>query len=428
MDLLTVLPIVAAFITFTSGTLSQCFTTSVVINGKNMKQLTPVGWLLVGLAVASLVTAVSSALISVNMKNNDRLLAAAKEAQRQALESQEERWRSDMSSLLQIAKDDIEKNLGNTIAGFQDSQERFNRTQAEIVSSKQSVLESNLHHTNEIIVSGQPLTSLAFQFGFDSASPELWQAIDEGAKEIDENNSSTQDGMPRVPYEAMEYKAAVLPLMSYVARIANRGYTEDEDQSRQTNDNVVVLISLDESQNAILSFGEIDRAVEWSNNEGNRAISAGFLGNNGFAVGNSTPALVSHLAKSPRRGMSRYAVHWNLDPTTLAKSIDRRNPDVPSTAKLPRILQVAILHSTTMLPFPLNNFAVPSATNLWTPVGVGREKVAFGQDLKNAIFAIKVNGFRQINYVLKRMFKVDLMDEYDDEFDTSCTLLEFEAT
>jgi len=44
------------------------------------------------------------------------------------------------------------------------------------------------------------------------------------------------------------------------------------------------------------------------------------------------------------------------------------------------------------------------------------------------VLAIEVNGFQEIkyNYALKGMYKVDLIDKYDDNFDAGCTILEFE--
>jgi hypothetical protein len=428
MDLLTTITILGALITFISGIVSQVAKTSIEVKDQTVKQLTPGGWLLLGIALVGLVTSVASILIGVNIKNNVRLLAKAEETQKRALQVQEERWRYDMGSLLKIAKDDIEKNLGNTITGFRDSQERFNRTQAEIVSSRQSVLESNLHHTNEIIVAGQSLTSLHFNLQFDSASPELWQRMKEGQDEIDKNNLSGQGGVPAVSFEAVEYDEALIPLFSYLARIADGKHPQDKTNSTQSNGSLVVLMPLDESENAILSFGKIDSDISWFKGDGESLISAGFLDGRGFKAGNSTPSVVTNLATNPKRGTSSYVVHWDLDPNTLAKSINRRNLHIPPTAKLPRIFKVAILHTMKILPFRHNNFAEPHAANLWNDVGINRHELPIGPELRNAVVNLEVNRVRQTRYALKRIYTLDLIDENDDEFETSCTLLEFEAT
>ena len=121
-------------------------------------------------------------------------------------------------------------------------------------------------------------------------------------------------------------------------------------------------------------------------------------------------------------------MQWYLDPTTLAKSINRRNPHIAATAKLPRILKIAILYDVKTLPFQHNNFAVPLATNLWRHVGTNRQEISIGPETRNVVVGLEVNGVRQTRYVLTKMYRLDLMDENDDEFETSCTLIELEAT
>jgi len=432
MDLhqkLTAITIVGLIISGIAGVTSQLWKSSVEIQGQTRKQLTPAGWLSLVIALVGLLASVGSVLIGVSLKNNEALQAKTEAAQKQALQAQEERWRNDTSSMLKEAKGGIEKNLEDTIKGFQDSQNRFNLTQAEIVSSKQSVLESNLHHTNEIIVAGQPLTSLAFSWQLTSASPALWKSMTAGQEEIQENNESVQGSIPRVPYEAMEYESALLPLLSHIARLGDKKPADTADDSRSTN-NVLVLIPLDESQNAILSFGQIAPDVSWSNETaGDKALSSGFLGSRGFQVGNSTPSVTPNLAKRAN-GVSNYLISWDLDSATLKTAIDRKNSDIQPTAKLPAVLKVVIFYDVTMLPFQKNNFSVPYAINLWKGNESFRQYVPMGAELKDAKFALEVNGVRQNNngYVLKRIYKVNLLDEFDDDIETGCTILEFEAS
>lgn len=432
MDLhqkLTAITIVGIAVSCIAGITSQVWKSSIEIEGQTRKQLTPAGWLSLVVALVGLLASVGSVLIGVSLRNNEALQAKTEAAQKKALQDQEERWRNDTSSMLKEAKGGIKKNLDDTIRGFQDSQRRFNRTQAEIVSSKQSVLESNLHHTNEIIVAGQPLTSLAFSWQLTSASPTLWKSMTTGQEEIQENNESAQGSIPRVPYEAMEYESALLPLLSHVARLGNKKPSDTADVSRGSN-TVVVLIPLDESQNAILSFGQIDTDISWANETaGGKSLSAGFLGSRGFQVGNSTPSVTTQLATRANR-MSNYLISWDLDSATLKTAIDRKNADIQPTAKLPAILKVVIFYDVTMLPFQKNNFSVPYAINLWKHNENFRQYVPMGPELMNAKFMLEVNGVRQTNngYVLKRMYKVNLLDEYDEDIETACTVLEFEAT
>jgi hypothetical protein len=191
-----------------------------------------------------------------------------------------------------------------------------------------------------------------------------------------------------------------------------------------------VLIPLDDSQNAILSFGQIDTDTSWYEDRGMSSISAGFVKSldRRTQVGNSTPMVTTRLATNPNRGISNYAIDWDLDPATLSNVIDRKNTAIQPTAKLPRILKVAILYDVRVLPFQRNNFALPYA-NLWNHEKGTYKYVATGEALRNAMLTIEVNGFRETKYryVLKRVYELTLIDDSDDDIDAGCTLLEFEA-
>jgi hypothetical protein len=439
MDLqntLTTITIAGLAISFIAGITSQIWKSSVEIEGQLTKRLTPAGWLSLGISLIALSGSVASELIRVSISNNERLQAKTEAAQKQALQDQETRWRNDMSVMLAATKSDIEKNLDDTIRGFHESQTRFNQTQAEILASKQSLLESSLRHTNEIIVASQPLTSLSLHWQFGSASAALWQAMTKSQDEIKQNGESSQGGVPAVPFEVMEYNAALLPLVSYVAQIVGGREAGEASNAGQAGDGVndssiVVLIPLDESQNAILSFGEIGTGASWYESGDGASISAGFAtsSHRGARTGNSTPKVTAGLAPSRDFGMSNYAIDWDLDPATLANAIDRKNMAILPTAKLPGILKVAIFYDVRVLPFQQNNFSLPYA-NLWNHNDWARKYITLGQDLENMMFTIEVNGFpeKKYSYTLKRMYKLSLTDNADDEVDTGCTILEFEAT
>jgi hypothetical protein len=200
----------------------------------------------------------------VSISHSEELQAKAERAQKQALEEQEARWRKDMSAMLSATKGDIEKNLEDTIKGFEDSQNRFSQTQAEIIASKQTLLENALQHTNEIIVAGQPLTSLSLHWKFASANAALSEAMRKGAERSARNSEEEQGGVPEVPFDIMEYEAALIPLLSHVARIGDARKAGDIPESDLPVEGVLkqsiaVVIPLDESQNAVLSFGEIGK-------------------------------------------------------------------------------------------------------------------------------------------------------------------------
>jgi len=425
---LTIITIVTATVSAIAVATSLLWKSSTEVAGQTRKRLTPAGRLLFGIALIGLLAAVASELIRVRIRNDDRLQAQAAAAQKQALLEQEERWRKEMKEMLEGAKVDIGKNLDNTIRGFQESQNRFNHTQAEIITSKQSVLESNVRHTNEIVVAGQPLTSLSFRWEFSSNSSALRNEMNKGEEAIDENAKDEQGNVPAVPYDVMEYRSALLPLLSHVARLGTDPKAEETTHSLETGDSIVVLIPLDESQNAILSFGHISGS-EWYEDRGGSSLSDGFLLDEGSRSGNSTVHVAANLAGSPKRGISNYSIYWDLDPSTLANAYDRKNTAIAPMAKLPRILKVAIFYDVKVLPFQQKNFSFPYAVNIWNRNERSRKYLAIRNYISNAMFMIEVNGLQQTKYryVLKRMYKLDLMDQDDDEIETGCTVLEFEA-
>jgi len=426
---LTTITILGLALSFLGGITSQLWKDSVEIDGQLKKRLTPAGWLSLGISLVGLSGSIASELIRVSISNSEELQAKAERAQKLALEQQEARWRNDMSAMLAAAKADIEKNLVDTINGFRDSQTRFTQTQGEIIASKQTLLENALQHTNEIIVAGQPLTSLSLHWKFASASAALSKAMAKGADRSVRNSNEEQGGVPEVPFDIMEYEAALIPLLSHVARIGDVRKAGDVPESDQPvdgvlKDSIAVVIPLDESQNAVLSFGEIGKETTWSKNREGALISAGFVmsRDNERRKGNSTPAVTAEDGDDT----SKYTIDWALDPATLAYAVDKRNAAIATTAKLPSVLKIAIFYDAKVLPFQKNNFGVPEA-RIWDDSEDDRKYVTPERDFENATLMVEVNGLRKLNYGFKRMYKLRPFDEYDDEVDTSCTILEFEA-
>jgi hypothetical protein len=426
---LTTITILGLALSFLAGATSQIWKDSVEIDGQIKKRLTPAGWLSLGISLVGLSASIASELIRVGISHSEELQAQAERAQKQALEEQEARWRKDMSAMLSATKGDIEKNLEDTIKGFEDNQKRFSQTQAEIIASKQTLLENTLQHTNEIIVAGQPLTSLSLHWKFASANTALSEAMTKGAERSARNSDEEQGGVPEVPFDIMEYEAALIPLLSHVARIGDVRKAGDIPESDLPVDGVLkqsiaVVIPLDESQNAVLSFGEIGKETTWAKNRKGALISAGFVMSNEKErrKGNSSPAVTAEDGD----GTSNYKIDWSLDPATLARAMDKRNTAIAATAKLPSVLKVAIFYDAKMLPFEQNNFGVPEA-RIWDNFENERKYVTPGRDFENVTLELEVNGLRKLNYSFKRMYKLRPLDEYDDEIDTSCSILEFEA-
>src|SRR5437868_200502 len=137
LNLITFCGLAASFV---AGLLSQLFKSSIEVDGTIRKRLTPAGWLALGISMVGLLGSIGSELIRIAIQHQSDSQKQAAEAQRDALQEQEQHWRDDTSLLLATAKNDIERTLTNTITGFQASNRSFSKTQSELLASKQAML------------------------------------------------------------------------------------------------------------------------------------------------------------------------------------------------------------------------------------------------------------------------------------------------
>jgi hypothetical protein len=435
-NILTVITFGGLVVSFIAALVSQLWKGSVDVEGQLRKRLTPAGYLSLGISMVGLLASISSELIRISIKHSENLHTQAVAEQEAALRAQEARWRDEMQKLLSIAKDDIEKNLDRTIHGFQESQQRFAETQANILASKQEVLENNLRRTNEVIVAVQPLTSLSLKWESTSTNAKLWQAMTKGERAVNENAETSQGGTPEIPFEEVDYTQKLLPLLSYIARLVDDGSQKEESDDLVTSEgrkkaidksSIAVLLPLDEAKNTVLSFGDIRPGVPWSDEKKAPAVAGGFWRVQGARKISKTPQVIAKLG--PGEGdLSSYRISWVLDPADLPKSIDRKNGSIASTAKLPRKLRFAILYDVKFWPFPKNDFADPHAS-LWTDNDGQLQEVTVGRDkLTSMTISITVNGLSELeyNYHLSKLYRLTVMNDFDDELELKCTVLEFD--
>lgn len=426
MDVLTVITVGGLAIGFIGAVTSQLWKSSVEVEGRTTKQLTPTGWLSLGISLVGLMGSVASELIRVS-----------EGARKQALAEQEKRWRSEMSVMLADAKRDIEQNLAGTIRGFSDNQNQFTKTQTEIIASKQTLLESALRQTNDIVMASQPLTSLSLRWQFKSNSTALWDVMKKGEVEFERNGESqAQEGEARIPYDVVRRYWTLLPLLSYVARLGEKARPNGVaiSRSRDKDKSIVVLMPLDDAQNAILSFGDVGSKVNWYDDRPppkgtpQRLLAAGFAKTNdkGTRRGGLTPSVTIKLASDRGQSESSYVIDWTIEPGALAAAVDRANDAIVTTAKLPTTLKLAVFYDIGILPFQRNHFGAPQAA-LWDEELAG-EGIAFDSDLKDTHLIVKINGLaeRERRYRLKKMYSLGLSDKLGVKVDTACTLLEFE--
>jgi hypothetical protein len=310
--------------------------------------------------------------------------------------------------------------IGLTLFGLSISivSEDLQRRKAAADQVKQIAAEAA--RTNEIIIAGQPLASLSLRLAFSNKDPVLWDIMKEGEEAIEENAYTSQGGVPATPFEVVEYEAILSPLLTYMGRLGQplESVAAPEDPSDSTDSpspdgSVLALIALDESENTILSFGNVPGGLS--------TLPAGFdpLHDTG-----SSPYVYRVLAEGKGTDVSSYHIIWVLDPVALAASVQRQNEKIESTARLPDTMRVVIFYDIGTLPFAHNNFT-RSDSSFWT----SDNEISF-ELLGDATLTASVNGISTRHYALKHAYAVelDLYDEFDEfqDYNTGCTLLEFE--
>jgi hypothetical protein len=277
--------------------------------------------------------------------------------------------------------------------------------------------------TNEIIIASQPLTSLSFVLQFESSDTSLRKKMEEGNREIQENDSSVQGGVPRVPYEAIEYRYNLIPMMKFLGRLGynkqkdSKANEEDEKNDLSDSNGIVALIPLDDAPNSILSFGEISGQAAWDDGDSAHRLSAGLSPQSGSILPFTTKEF-------PADGPSKYAIKWNLDPITLENSVDRANSEIRSGAKLPRVLNFVILGISETIPFAYNNFAI-TTSNPWHG-NAEKDKIEI-RNVSNMTLTAIVNGFSELEYHYKLVgiYHKPLYNDSGEVIEIGCTILEF---
>lgn len=287
-------------------------------------------------------------------------------------------------------------------------------------------LESESKRTNEIIIAGQPLTSLSFSLEFESSDTVLASIMKNAAQAIQENAESEQGGVPRIPFETEDYESSLIPMLKFLGRLCDSSAksTSLRDSSFYKRDNgVVALIPLDASPNSVLSFGQINGNLAWSNKDSTNRLSAGFTPVNNATAGIFNPSVGG---STTNENYKKYSINWNLDPLTLENAIDRVNSKVRSTAMLPRQLRMIILTHFDNLPFSRYNFAVTNSNQLWVNDSTSASQ-KYINSISDASLSMIVNGFRDLafRYELVRVFPIQLYDDFGDELEITCTALEF---
>jgi hypothetical protein len=297
------------------------------------------------------------------------------------------------------------------------------------LSAQAAQIAAEAKRTNEIIVAGQPLTSLKLNWAFQGLDADLMQRLQKGnddawayiADQQGERDASQNEAVLR---EKVLYPFLVALCRRFARGIKEKGYSD-----------VVVLLALDDDQNAVLSFGLLAREKSWSlAAAGTTAKPASPLsleiGSHGYE---GNPALANW--PNLERDKTTATIEWRLDPSTLAKSFSRQNQFVALTAKLPNILRIAILFDIEVLPFKEGNFALAEDQDFWKlPDNIDniidpfRGKVELiTKDFSSSVRIVPNNSPVVVyDYILTQVYQTLFLTSYGDPImDVHCLVFEF---
>lgn len=277
--------------------------------------------------------------------------------------------------------------------------------------------------TNEIIIASQPLTSLNLVLQFESSDTVFRGEMEEAEIAIQKNVLSEQGGVPKVPFEYMEYEHGLRPMLKFLAQFGDHTlkypevYHDDEKNGNADSSSIVALIPLDGSLNSILFFGDVRGQAAWDDYDTTNKAPGSISPNHSDVTAPLTGRKIS--VDSP----STYSISWNLDPVTLESSLHRTNTSIRAAAKLPQVINLVMLRIPGTLRFEKDGFALSS-----------NSAVLYSDQIKdtlskvpNMTLSATVNGFSEFeyHYKLNRVYNTPVYDNFGEEIDVRRTILEF---
>jgi hypothetical protein len=302
--------------------------------------------------------------------------------------------------------------------------------QLDAARTQAAQLKAEAERTNNIIIAGQPLTSLSVAWTIAGLDAELVQTLKQGngaATAFLYDNPQGERGYQQDG--ALFREDQLYPFLVALCRRLSA------DMAKDGNANVIVLLPLDDGQNAVLPFGFLDHSKEWampskSDDAKTPAAPSVEMGSHAY-LGNSD--LLNWPNIEPN-GTTATLV-WKLDPATFAKSLSRQNGFVIPTAKLPTILRVAVLFDIKRLPFTENNFALAENPNFWRlPRDPDSQQTNFRGRISpitptfSSSIQLVPNGSSLVryNYTLSGVYETQFLDEYGEfDSDVRCVIFEF---
>jgi hypothetical protein len=301
------------------------------------------------------------------------------------------------------------------------------RRSAESTQAAQVAAEAK--RTNDIIIAGQPLTSLNLTWAFrglDSGLVQLLKKGNDDANAFIVDQQGERDGQQN---SAVFRERQLYPFL--VALL--RQFTKDNTKGGDSN--VTVLFPLDDDQNAVVPFGFLDKEKAWLGPAASEAVkpanvpsleigSHEYIGNTGLL---NWPDLQSDGTNA--------TITWRLDPSTFAKSFSRQNQFILPTAKLPTILRVAVLFDIKVIPFATSNFALAFDQKFWNfpDYDDGQNRNFRGKvplitnDFSSSVQLVPNNSSIVVyNYSLAQVYETLFRDSYGEaNSDSRCLVFEY---
>lgn len=332
--------------------------------------------------------------------------------------------------------------LALTIAGFLISisstllQDHQNKIKGEAAALKE------IHKTNQIILAGQPLTSLHLQWKFDARNNFLGPLMDSCKSDWDRYHTDwVQGGTISTQANALYKEYFLYP---FFGSVLNDSVFYESD--------FLMLISIDNTQSSVLSFGCLNDTVRFPGYDKKIPSYKALLSKNKWHLsgGISFSSEVDEgihfgedittgrtLSRQPSLIKKNDSVlfDWNLDPFNFMRSVDKMDPNIILTANLPKKLKVLLMHNMKIVPFENNNMTYSPHYSLWDEYGA--DKKTQNDILKHSEIWLIPNGlvdeashYRLSRMVKKRLTEYEDGDDIDGESDSetapNCWILNFE--
>jgi len=330
--------------------------------------------------------------------------------------------------------------LALTLGGFLISisstllQDHQNKVKGEAAALKE------IRKTNQIILAGQPLTSLQVQWKFDARNNFLGPLLDSCKSDWNRYHMEEVQGGTIATQANALYKTYYL--YPFLGSIINDSVIYESS--------FLMLMSLDNTQSSVLPFGCLNDTVLYPGYNKETPFYRDWLGKQHLLLSGGISfsrdvkesahfgediTLGRTMSRTPFLTQKNDSVifNWNLDPFNFMRCVDKMDPNLTLTANLPRNLKLLLLHNIKTVPFVNNNMAYSPEFDLWGEYGA--DKKIQNEILSHSDIYLTPNGLIEetSHYRLSKMVKKRLTSyerdediDWEEEASPNCWILTFE--